>query len=78
MPLYFFHVRGGPSNCEADEGLDYPDDEAAQAAALAGARSMIAADVLEGILDLSSRMDVTDEQGTTLFAIPFSSAVREV
>lgn len=43
-----------------------------------GARSMIAADVLEGILDLSSRMDVTDEQGATLFTIPFASAVRQV
>ncbi|HEY0629022.1 MAG TPA: hypothetical protein VGD23_06805 [Sphingomicrobium sp.] len=78
MPLYFFHVRGGPSDCEADEGLEFPDDEAAHAAALTGARSMIAADVLEGILDLSSHIDVTDEQGATLFTIPFSAAVRQV
>lgn len=75
MPLYFFHLRGGPSDSEAEEGLQYPNDDAARAAALAGARSMIAADVMEGVLDLSSRIDVTDEQGDALFSVPFASAV---
>jgi hypothetical protein len=75
VPLYFFHVRGGPADAEADEGLHYPDEETARAAALAGARGLIASDVLEGILNLSSRIDVTDRGGTVLFSIPFEAAV---
>ena len=75
MPLYFFNVRGGPADAEADEGLDYPDEEAARAAALAGARSLIASDVLEGILNLSSRIDITDSRGALLFSVPFEAAV---
>ena len=76
MPLYFFHVCTGSECVEADEGLDYPDDDAARWAAVAGARSLIAADVLEGAIDLSGRIDVADDSGTVLFSVPYSSAVR--
>lgn len=61
---------------EADEALEYPDEDAARAAALAGARSLIAADVLEGTLDLAGRIDVCDEAGRLLFSLPFASAVK--
>lgn len=76
MPLYYFHVRGGPEDIVAEEGLDYPDEAAARRAALAGVRGMIAADAVEGILDLSNRLDVTDSAGRLLFSIPFSSALE--
>ena len=76
MPVYFFHIRGGPADCEADEGLDYPDEQAAREAAVAGARDMIAADVLDGRLHLSSRIDVTDADGELLFSVPFDSVVE--
>jgi hypothetical protein len=75
MPVYFFHIRGGPADVEAAEGLEFPDDDAARRAALAGARSLIAADVLDGMLNLDSRIDVADEGGSTLFSVPFASAV---
>lgn len=75
VPLYFFNIRDSLENAEAAEGLEYPDDDAAREAALAGARSLIAADVQEGILNLSGRIDVTDEQGKMMFSVPFESAV---
>jgi hypothetical protein len=74
VPTYFFNVRGGPIEAEADEGLSYPDEAAARAAALAGARSMIAADLLEGSPNLDCRIEVTDKNGKLLFSIPFESA----
>lgn len=77
MPLFFFHVRGGSADVEADEGLEYPDEEAARAAALAGARSLVAADVMAGVLNLAPRIDVADAQGNILFSVPFSSAVAQ-
>lgn len=77
MPLYFFHVRGGSTDVDAEEGLEFPDEDFARAAALTGARSLIAADVLDGMLNLSSRIEVADERGTILFCVPFSSAVAQ-
>ena len=75
MPLYFFHVSGCQLETDAGEGLYYPDDLAARTAALAGARGMIAEEVLHGRLDLDCRIDIADENGTILFSVPFASAL---
>lgn len=77
MPLYFFHVRGGHSPAEADEGWELDDDSAACQSAMSAARSLIASDVLDGILDLSSRIEVEDGQGRSIVTVPFASAVAE-
>jgi hypothetical protein len=77
VPIYFFHVRGGSADLDADEGLEFPDEGIARAAALTGARSLIAADVMDGILNLSPRIEVADERGAVLFSVPFTSAVVE-
>lgn len=75
MPLYFFHVRGGRSPAEAEEGWELADDATAAANATAAARSLIASDVLDGVLDLSGRIEVEDETGRVLLTVPFASAV---
>ena len=75
MPLYFLHVRGGQAPVEAAEGWELADDATAHANAISAARSLIASDVLDGILDLSARIDVEDENGTPLFTVPFAAAV---
>ena len=77
MPLYFFHVRGGHAPAEADEGWALADDTAACESAVAAARSLIANDVLDGILDLSARIEVEDGQGQSVVIVPFASAVQE-
>lgn len=59
----------------AEEGLEFPDEAAAKRAALKGVKEMMATDIAEGILDLSSRLDVTDASGQLLFTIPFSAAL---
>ena len=76
MPLYYFHVRGCLAEVGAGDGLDFPDDGAAREAAIAGARGMIAEDVVHGILNLDCHIDVTDEQGSILFTVPFASAIE--
>jgi hypothetical protein len=75
VPIYFFHVRGGRADAEDEEGIAHPDEAAARTFALAGARSLIAGDVVEGILDLSGRIDVEDEAGKLVFSLPFEKAV---
>ena len=78
MPLYFLHVRGGHAPAEAGEGYEYLDDASAFKNATAAARGLIANDVLDGILDLSGRIDVEDDAGNLLLTVPFASAVQQV
>lgn len=75
MPLYFFHVRGGHSPAEANEGWEFSDQSEAIQSARAAARSLIASDVLDGILDLSARIEVEDSQGNPIVTVPFATVV---
>lgn len=75
MPLYFFHVRGGHLPAEAEEGWELTDESAACQSAMSAARSLIASDVLDGILDLSARIEVEDSLGNSVVTVPFASVV---
>jgi hypothetical protein len=76
MPLYFFHTRGGPVETEDFEGIELSGEMAAYAEALRGARSIIAAAVLEGRLPLDERIEVVDEAGKPVLTLPFADAVE--
>lgn len=75
MPLYFFHVRGGHSPAEADEGWEFDVQSEAIESARAAARSLIASDVLDGILDLSARIEIEDGDGNPIVTVPFATVV---
>jgi hypothetical protein len=77
MPLYLFHVRGGPLETEDEEGIDLPDRAAAYQQALRGARSLIAAEVLEGRLPRAERIEVEDSDGLTILVLAFTDAIVE-
>jgi hypothetical protein len=77
MPLYFFHVRGGHAPAEAEEGWEFADESAALHSAGDAARSLIASDVLDGILDLSARIEVEDGDGNAIVTVPFALTVAE-
>jgi hypothetical protein len=75
MPLYFFHVRGGHWPAEAEEGWALDDKSSAVESATTAARSLIASDILDGILDLSARIEVEDSEGRPIVTVPFASVV---
>lgn len=76
MPRYHFNLDDGLGHVPDKEGQELADEEAARAEAVRSARSMIAADVMEGWLDLGGRIEVTDAAGTKLFTIEFEDAVE--
>ena len=76
MPLYHFNVHNGRGEVPDDEGQCLADDEAARTEAVIGVRSLLAADLMEGYLDLEGRLEVTDETGTLLFTIAYADAVE--
>lgn len=73
---YYFHLHECGSLIADNEGLDLPDGNAAFAAAVAGARSVIAAGAMDGKIPLGSVIRVEDEHGRRVLDLPFRDAVR--
>ena len=75
MPRYFFHVYDDLV-VRDENGIDLADAEAACAAALAGAREMMGAQMMKGRLSLYHRIEVEDEEGKAILALHYGDAVR--
>lgn len=76
MPRYFFHVKDRFGDSPDQIGRELPSLAVAKQKAILGLRSLIAADVAEGILDLSGTMEVANSAGDCLLRIGFGSAVQ--
>jgi hypothetical protein len=76
VPLYYMHVSNGHGFAEDHEGRNLPDDETARKEAVKGARDLMASELREGQLDLSSFIEVEDETRKPLFTITFAEAVK--
>lgn len=74
MPRYSFHLHDGETTDDL-EGSELSDLAAARDQALVGARSLMAADIRGGRLDLGDWIQVTDEQNRELFRLSFCDAV---
>ena len=75
MPRFFFHIRDGESVDDPD-GVYLPDARTARMEALRSARDIMAEDVRRGQLHLSSWIEVTDQNGEAIFAVPFAEALE--
>jgi len=76
MARYHFNIRNGDGFTRDDEGLDLSSAMDAQVQAIRGARSLMSAEVLEGMLDLSGQIEITDEQNDAVMTVRFSDAVH--
>lgn len=73
---FYFNLREGGECVIDEEGRDLPDLEAAQAAAVQDARSVIAGEAAGGRLPLSAVIEVYDSAGTKVFEVPFEETVQ--
>lgn len=78
MPRFFFHIHDWMGFTEDEEGVELADLGTAGDRAVAGARSIISDEVLEGRLDLRGRIDVADERGAVLLTVPFRETVQMI
>jgi hypothetical protein len=77
MPLYFMHLRDGTEETPDDEGREFTDMDSIRKTALAEARELMSGDLkTEGVIDLRFRIDAEAEDGTLIYSLPFSDAVR--
>lgn len=72
MPRYFFHVIDGYSACD-DEGTELPDIYAAQHLAIRTSGELLRDMGGEFWNGTEWKLEVTDEQGQTLFTLRFSA-----
>lgn len=75
MARFFFHLRNSTGYVKDEEGEDLPDLKAARNSAVASVRSIISEESKSGCVDLRGRIEVADEAGHTVLALPFSEAL---
>lgn len=76
MARFYMHLSNGNGFTEDEEGVELEDENAAREKALSGARDLMAGDLREGELNLSSFIEVEDEAHRLLFTLHFSDAVK--
>jgi len=76
MPRYHFHIRNGLGFIADEEGLELSSEKDARVQAIRGARSLMSAEVMEGMLDLAGQIEVTDERNDEVLTVRFRDAVR--
>jgi hypothetical protein len=76
MPRFFFHICNGHGFVEDEEGVELPDAPAVRRNAVEAARDVMAGDLREGRLDLTSFIEVEDEAHRLLFTLTFDEAVK--
>ena len=75
MPRYYFHVCNGNGFLQDEEGQELADLDAARAEAVRNARSIMASDVQRGMLDLSSFIEIEDEEHRLVHTLGFEDAL---
>lgn len=76
MPRYFFHIRNGNGLTCDEEGQELADVRVAKRVAVASARSLLAAEAAEGIVDLRGRIEVADAAGTIVARTAFADVIE--
>jgi hypothetical protein len=74
VPRYFFHLYDELVVLD-QEGKDLPSLQAAHETALDNAREMACAEVLDGHLNLTHRIEIADESGKVLGTVHFRDVV---
>ena len=76
MALYFLHLRDHAGELLDPEGHECRDLDVVARTVLSSIRSLIAADVLLGVVRLDQRIDAEDAQGRIVHSMSFERAVR--
>jgi hypothetical protein len=71
MPVYYFHLHDGPSRFTDQEGVRLPDPEAAWYQGMRSAREIFDKDLKVGAFKPGRLLEVVDEDGDQIWAVPF-------
>ena len=75
MPRFYFHYQDGAQHRVDPEGMVLPDAEAAWYQAVRSAREIINRDMATGIVRPGQWVEIADESGSRINAVPFDELV---
>jgi len=75
MPRFHLNIFNGAGEAPDEEGQELANLAAARAEAIRGIRSLLAAELSEGKIDLGGRIEITDRDDRILQTIAFREAV---
>ena len=75
MPRFHLKIFNGAGEAPDEEGQELANLAAARAEAIRGIRSLLAAELSEGKIDLGGRIEITDRDDRILQTIAFREAV---
>jgi hypothetical protein len=78
VPRFYLHIRSQDELIPDPEGTELPEIAAAVQEAVKGARSLLSADVLEGMLRLDASIEIHDSEDRHLATIRFDEVVEIV
>lgn len=76
MPRFYLHLSLGDAVIEDEEGCELPDPAHARRRAIEGLRDVVAGELRRGNIDLSSFIEIEDQNHALLMTVPLSEAVR--
>lgn len=77
MPRFYFNFRNGTEFLEDPEGLDLADVMAARAAGITTLRDILADDMLAGVLNRASAIEVEDADRRPVLTVALADALTE-
>ncbi len=75
MPRFHLNIFNGSGPVPDESGQDLADIDAAKEQAVMGIRSILSAEVLEGVMDLRGRIEIADAAGQLLLVVAYAEAV---
>ena len=76
MARFYLNLRNRVGVVPDLEGLDLPSETAAREQAIRNIRSIVSADVQDGLFDLDGEIEIAGERGQVVAVVPFADAVR--
>jgi hypothetical protein len=76
VPRFHLNIFNGDGAAPDEEGQDFPDLPAARAEAIRGIRSLLAAELAEGRIELGGRIEIADRGGRVLQTVAFAEAIE--
>ena len=75
MQRFYFDLQSGKSDLQDHDGVDLLNETIAKEYAVTSARSIIAADVLAGVLNLDQKISVLNSDRQPLATIDFADVI---